>query len=462
MFYNSRRQVDDLLENIRKTGKLDSISFGQKRDPCASFFQKLKTSFNVRRNNDPHILNVGVTISQNPSGLQSLKKPGEFDPDHPKTLVVKTDNSRYKEIDRETLEPMGIVSQKDLHPELKGSMSSAHPQYDPVNGDLFNYNLDFGASATYRIFKTSFKTGKTEILATIADKAVPAAYIHSLFLTEGFVVLAVWSSHFAGNGVKVLWERNLLDAITPFDSKATTKWIVIDRRHGRGVVAKFESPAMFSFHTVNAWQEPSEREGAVDLHCQLVQFPTIDILHRFYYENILSLGPGAPAYSSSEGVRRENVIPSLTRYKLASVPIGKSRVPEIKTFEKAEVVLSLRNPLIGELPTINPSYATKKSRYVYSLVDEGYSSWVDGIVKLDTETKEATYWRQPKSTPGEPIFVQDPRREGEDAGYLLSVMLDGVKGTSYLLCLDAKTMKETGRAECDMAVGMGFHGSHVA
>ena len=67
-----------------------------------------------------------------------------------------------------------------------------------------------------------------------------------------------------------------------------------------------------------------------------------------------------------------------------------------------------------------------------------------------------------KHTPGEAIFVPDPDRNEEDGGFLLSVILDGEKGTSYLLCLDAENMQEVGRAEVGAAVGFGFHGCHVA
>lgn len=67
-----------------------------------------------------------------------------------------------------------------------------------------------------------------------------------------------------------------------------------------------------------------------------------------------------------------------------------------------------------------------------------------------------------KHTPGEAIFVPDPDRNEEDGGFLLSVILDGEKGTSYLLCLDAENMQEVGRAEVGVAVGFGFHGCHVA
>ena len=63
----------------------------------------------------------------------------------------------------------------------------------------------------------------------------------------------------------------------------------------------------------------------------------------------------------------------------------------------------------------------------------------------------------------EPIFVPNPDGEKEeDDGVLLCVVLDGVKGSSYLLCLDARTMEELGRAEAEFAVALGFHGLHVA
>lgn len=443
--YNSRRQVDHLLEEIRKTGKLHYVSFGQKRDPCTSLFQKLKIVFEPTRTLDPLASNIGVTISANQSGL----------PPRPKTLIARTDTSSVKDIDMETLEPIGVTDQGKLHPDLKGPLSCAHAQFDHKTGDLYNYNLNFGASSTYRVFKSSLATGKTEILATIADRSIPAAYIHSFFLTEDFVILAVWCSHFANNGIKILWERNFVDAISPLDPKSRVKWLVVDRKQGRGLVTSFESPAMFSFHTVNAWQERSSDNGeSVDIYCDLIQYKSTDILHRFYYENLVSTGPGVSKYT---GEARLNA--DFTRYRLANVPLGTAKDLKPKKLQKAEVVFEI--PAFGELPTINPSFSTKKEHFVYSAVDRGLSSFMDGIAKTNLDTKEATYWSEPRHTPGEPIFVADETREGEDAGYILSVILDGDKGTSYLLCLDAKTMKEVGRAECDVPVGFGFHGSHL-
>lgn len=454
--YTSRRQVDPLVDHVRKTGKLDFITFGQKRDPCTSIFGKLKTSF-VPPSQAPELLNVGVTISTNTSGI----KPTVDSTGQPrKTLVLRTDASPLKELDLDTLEPLGVTEQKQLHPDLKGPLSCAHAQYDHATGDIYNYNLELGLTPTYRVFRTSSKTGETEILAKISDRTLPAAYMHSFFLTEDFVILALWSAHYAAGGASVLWQRNLLDAISPFDKTKGVKWLVVDRHHGKGVVARFESPATVSFHTVNAWQERQSKDSnTLDIYCDVIQYPTLDILHRFYYENLVSTGPGAPKYADED--LRSKVTSSFTRYRLTRIPSDASKVQKQEGVQEAEVILQLPTPLVGDLPIINPSYSTKKSRFVYSVVDRGYSSWVDGISKLDTETKEAKYWMQERHTPGEPIFVPDHETEEEDAGYILTVVLDGDKGTSYLLCLDAKTMTEVGRAECDVPVGMGFHGSFV-
>jgi torulene dioxygenase len=130
----------------------------------------------------------------------------------------------------------------------------------------------------------------------------------------------------------------------------------------------------------------------------------------------------------------------------------------------ADIVL--RTPF-GDLPTINHIYACRKTRYVYCTTSRGRSSFIDCIAKIDLETKEVIYWEHEHHTPGEAIFVPVPAVdskagvEAEEAGVLLSVILDGDKGTSYILCLDARDLKELGRADVGVAVGLGFHGWHV-
>lgn len=78
---------------------------------------------------------------------------------------------------------------------------------------------------------------------------------------------------------------------------------------------------------------------------------------------------------------------------------------------------------------------------------------------MDTMTGTTVYWKNEVGhTPSEATFIANPEGELEDDGVLLTVVLDGAKGLSYLLVLDARTMTEAGRAEVEGIVGFGFHG----
>lgn len=62
--------------------------------------------------------------------------------------------------------------------------------------------------------------------------------------------------------------------------------------------------------------------------------------------------------------------------------------------------------------------------------------------------------------PCEPVFVAAPGAQLEDDGVILSVVLDGMRGTSFLLVLDVATFIEIGRAEVPHHVPFGFHGQY--
>ncbi|KAI9675733.1 MAG: hypothetical protein M1817_001100 [Caeruleum heppii] len=459
VMYNSRTTVDGAIDHIRKTGSLDRITFGQKKDPCQSYFKKVMSVFAPAPTRDIDS-NIGVTLSINPPGLPSdSKDEGEGHASGISSLWAKTDSSYLKRIDPETLEPIGIAKQKSLHPLLAGDISAAHSKSCPKTGDVFNFNLEFGRRPTYRVFRVSASTGETDILATITT--APAAYIHSSFLTENFVILCIFGSHFSYGGLSILHHRNVLDSISPFDEEKPTLWYVVDRHHGRGVVATYKSDPFFAFHTVNAWEEASAAvTEEVNITADISAYENTDVLKRFYYENLMSTAPGARAYEGDKGNTSRT---SLRRYRLDGVPLSKE--PSHTTAQHIDPLWIAPKSLSAELPTMNPGYVTRPNRYIYGVTDTGKSSFLDGLVKFDTrhphEASAQRFWRVHGHNPGEPIFVADPAaaEEEEDAGVLLSVVLDGTQGKSYLLCLDARTMKEVGRAEMDSVVGFGFHGA---
>ncbi|KAJ4352593.1 hypothetical protein N0V95_004098 [Ascochyta clinopodiicola] len=448
--YRSRRTVDEYLEHVRATGKGEGLTFGSKRDPCESFFKKVMGVFVPSRDNK----NVGVTLSINlPGGGQfgNLEKPAvNGHTNGIQTLHAKSDHHMTKKIDPETLEPQGVAVQESLHPELKGPISAAHAKSDPKTGDIFNFNLEFGRKSTYRIFRTSSSTGNTDILATFHGNP---AYIHSLFLTESYVILCVWNSYFTGAGISLLYHQNMVQAIAPFDPTSKAMWYVVDRTHNRGLVATYSSDAFFCFHSVNAWEEPSaSNPSQTDIVTELSIFENTDVIHRFYYDNLLSsLSIPDAGYA---GKKRLSCLPMQAQFRLANVSttVSATQPREAQQLFLADKMVSL------ELPTINPSYLTHRHRYTYGCADRLKSSFMDGIAKFDNTTQCSIFWEQEGHTPGEPIFVADPEGSEEDDGVLLTVVLDGFVERSYLLVLDAKDLKEVGRAEVPGPVAFGFHG----
>ncbi|KAF7597232.1 hypothetical protein BBP40_008074 [Aspergillus hancockii] len=450
VFYNSRFSTDYLIEQARKTGRLEKISFGQKRDPCRTVFQKAQAEFAP----DPSSTNVGVTLSINMPGFdrtipEDQKLGGRWTNSLGiMNLYAKTDSTSYKKLDPETLEPVGLATQKDLHPDLDGPLSASHARSDPVTGDVYNFNLSFARGSTYRVFHVSASTGKTTILATF--DATPA-YLHSLFLSEDYVIICVWNSHV---NPTELQHSSFMQAIQPFDASQPAKWYVVDRKNGQGLIATYESPPFFCFHTVNAWQESSVSDpNGVDLVAELVKLDNTDTLHSLYYENIISSSSAAKALAWA---KKNTSRSEFARFRLPAIPAKPDLKPKTAVIEWTSC-----KAFSPELPTMNPKLVTRRHRYTYAITARDESTFFDGIIKFDSETKGTLQWNCHAQSPGEPIFVPDLEGSEEDDGVLLSVVLNGYTGKSYLLCLDARTLKELGAAHVNGPVGFGFHGQHI-
>jgi torulene dioxygenase len=453
-----------LIETIRKVGgDPRMISFGRKYDPCTSYFKKVMSTFQPGQPQiGPDDSNMSVTLTANFPGLSARgEKQQHGHASGIQTLCNKTDASRIQMLDPQTLEPIGLTLQTVLHPDLKGQLSSAHAKSDPITGDVFNFNLEFGIRPTYRIFRVSASTGETSILATLhAD----AAYIHSFFLSKHYVVLCIWNSFFKTSEGSVLFKDNFIDSLADYDSSRPAQWYVVDRRSieegGRGLIAIYESDPFFCYHTINAFEETTADGSSTDIVADLVTYPNLDTLKRLFLPNLISTSSAAAtlAHRSNLSIR-----PELKRFRLPFIPSS-----PVQTAQKATLELTSEPFKCPELPTINPSYVLQPHRYVYGLLDTCKSTFFDGLVKYDTKTGATLTWSQHGQTAGEAIFVPRPRETGanneqdENNGILLSVVLDGPVGRSYLLALDPKTMTETGRAELDGVVGFGFHGTHIS
>ena len=148
MCYTSKLHAEELVRSAQGTGSVGShVTFGE-RDPCDSFYRKVKSSFLPSKPRVGLHANIGVAMRR-PLESELAALP-TMTPGIPDVLTVTTDNNAVKHIDAVTLQPLEVTTQDLLHPDLGGPLSAAHAREDPVTGDVFNYNLTLGPTPVYR------------------------------------------------------------------------------------------------------------------------------------------------------------------------------------------------------------------------------------------------------------------------------------------------------------------------
>jgi torulene dioxygenase len=448
VFYRSRRTSDKYIEGIQRAGRAP-ISFGQ-QDLCDSFFHKFFTKFWVRPIADSASKNIAVTLTTNfPAGPKLTDSSHRDKSGAIRNLYVKTDTNQLHELDPETLDVVEGTTYNALLPGAEGMSSASHAAVDPDTGELFNFLSNYGRKITYTLFKLTPPTKNApaghKILATITD--APAAYIHSVCLTKRYFIFCVWQADLKFNGATILYNRNMAQSFSAWNPNRKTLWYVIDRDAG-GIVRKYQSDPFFAFHHINSFDDGD------DVVVDLATYESHEVIDSLYLDKLRST-------SATKG-RADCDIPWATRVVLKDVTASTTPGTAITT----------RTLTTIELPTISTSYSGRPNRYAYGVSSLGISSLWDSIVKIDlneifanpTNPPEGSVKRfsLPKCTPSEPIFVPRPGGTSEDDGVVLTVELDGVKGRSALVVVDAMSFEEVGRAELagdGFVVPHGFHGT---
>jgi carotenoid cleavage dioxygenase-like enzyme len=249
--------------------------------------------------------------------------------------------------------------------------------------------------------------------------------MHSFGLTKHYVVLAEYP--LVVSPAKMLLTGKPYAENLEWKPERPTRFHVVNKESG-ALVGSWETEAFFAFHHVNAF----ERDGEVLV--DLLAYPDDAVIQDHYMDALRSKkGPTAAA--------------ELRRYRLRP---GGSASHEALTGE----------PL--ELPRINyDAHNGRDYSYVYGIgQDRAAESWPDRLVKVDVRDGSVRVWREEDCYPGEPVFVPSPDVRSEDSGVVLSVVLDAVSETSFLLVLDAASFVEAARARVPHHIPFGFHGQY--
>ncbi len=381
-----------------------TITYGEfATDPCRSLFKRLATTF-TREVSD----NANVSIS----------KLGE-------DFVALTEVPLPVMFDPQTLETLGVFAFDDT---LAGQVTTAHPHYDPHLHTGINYLAHLSGKSSYNVYAITEGDRQRRLLGTIPTEE--PAYMHSFGMTEHYVVLAEYP--LVVNPLSMLLSGKPFIENYHWKPERGTHFLVLDKRDG-SLVGRYESEPFFAFHHVNAFER--ENEVVVDLSA----YPDATIIQDLYLENLI--GPDSRAVSDGQ----------LRRYR---IPLGGA----ISGYD----VLSEES---FDLPRINYAQSNGRDyRFAYgaSRRKETLDDFQHQLVKVDVHTRETQRWFEEDCYPGEAIFVAAPDATGEDEGVLLSVVLDGKKGTSFLLVLDATSFRELARASVPHHIPFSFHGMYSA
>jgi beta,beta-carotene 9',10'-dioxygenase len=397
--YRNRFLHSETFYESEEKGELARGGFAT--DPCRTLFGRVAAIFHPTFTDNG---NVSIDVfGGEPVALTETTLPVCFDP---ATLAVLGDRT--------------------YGPEVGGQISIAHPHHDAKRECRYSYVVAFGRHSHYRLFAIPDDGGPERVVAEMpVDKP---AYMHSFAMTERYLVLTEFPI--------VVDPLRLLLAGEPFiknyrwTPERGLRFHVFDKDSGRHVTSAQTDP-VFAFHHVNAF------EDADGLCIDFVAYSDATIIDQLY---LARLRAGQPVDATG----------LLTRYVVPLHGAGK-------------VTATRLNDSMIELPRIDYDLvAGQRYRYVWGIGRRAAGGFLDCIVKIGVDTGQAQTWWEEHCFPGEPVFVPAPDRKREGEGVLLSVVLDALRGRSFLLVLDAQTLKEVARAECPHMIPFGLHGSFLS
>ncbi|KAI9033585.1 carotenoid oxygenase [Phycomyces nitens] len=479
--YNSRNISEEFESSIAKDNGQGKIFFGHQ--PIVSSVKQRLRDIYLRF--DRMLLSrvpldeggassqpVGVTATPNfplpPAYTAADKQNGESN----RVLVAKTDANMLQQLDSDTLEPKRLYTYGNLEKKLKGDLSAAHHQYDPITKETINFVLDI-FPARLQVF-SSTPEGKVTILADFTHRLdekrtrVQPAYIHAFNITKDYIILPEYSLAYTNMGLDFLIGGAVSTGMAWSTDRPTYFHIV--SRHGKGLVASVPVDNFFSFHVANAW-DSTDSQGRPVIDMDICAFENADImcqLHTF-------ANPVRQSEYELHLKKQQEMSKRSQQYNGMNIP--PMRQPSFGDLRRYHIVLENGSGEATyktiafnlEFARFSQDYAMRKSKFVYGCqmisVTEKSNERYD-LLKINTDDGSAIRYSQEGCACSEPIFAPRPGGTREDDGVLMSLVNkldkeDPSKDECFLLLLDAKTMQEIATCHVGQFTATTFHGSFV-
>uniref|UniRef100_A0A6Q2YIN7 Beta-carotene 15, 15-dioxygenase 2, like n=1 Tax=Esox lucius TaxID=8010 RepID=A0A6Q2YIN7_ESOLU len=449
-FLRSDSYVTNLQKNRIVVSEFGTIAMP---DPCKNLFARFFSRFKV-----PPTDNASVNF---------VKYKGDY--------YVSTETNYMRRVDPQSLETKEKV---DWTQYIAVNSATAHPHYDR-EGASYNMGNSYGRQGFfYNIIRVpppdkGEREDKADLSGAQVLCSIPASdsrkpsYFHSFAMSENYVVFI--EQPIKLDLLKFMMFRiqgKSFHKVMTWEPQYDTIFHVVDRHTGEQSKVKYRTPAMFTLHQINSYEDRGFL--VMDMCCG----DNGEVIGDFTLEN-LRRAPGEEMdkfYNSMcRNLPRRYVLPltvtddTPSNQNLVTMPFCQATAVKTGRGE----VLCVHEELYDkellqfgglEFPQINYAhYNALKYRYFYAC---GFGHlFSDSLLKMDLETKKLKAWRQPGLFPSEPVFVPAPNATEEDDGVVMSVIITPrMEKSTFLLVLDAKTFTELGRAEVPVNIPFGTHG----
>jgi all-trans-8'-apo-beta-carotenal 15,15'-oxygenase len=332
-------------------------------------------------------------------------------------LLALWEGGRPWALDPDTLATRG---EHDFDGALKAVHAfSAHPKYDPVTGEMFNFGVEYFPRARIRTYKVD-RRGRLEHLQP-APLPFPVMN-HDFALTTKHMVFVLDPivAHFR----QVLLGRSSFGGSLRWDPSKPTHVVLVPRDGGKPRTIQIDP--FFHFHVNNAYEDRGDT--------------VVDLVRYDDY----SIGENSLRQFRTGGFNEPGAL-----WRLRVKPSG-----EVESHELC--------PWQCEFPQHDWRRTTLGHRFAYLAGRSDGTGAQTGIVKVD---HEAGSWSAHEfgdgHVAGEPIFVPRSPESAEDDGWLLSVVYSVAEHRSRLVVLDARDVEAEPVAVAHLRhhVPLGFHGT---
>jgi len=366
-------------------------------------------------------------------------------------LLTATGVSNQNEIDPDSLAPISLPF---IFDDALGAPFLAPTHSATIDGQVLHH-LTWGPQANqtwwnhskegYTVTSIPKGSRKRQVIAQIESPKDSSwfgkpSYQHQQSVTPDFYVMLEAPCYYpevstpVGTVDWVDWGWNPL---------AGTHVRLIDRKTGESKIWPL-SRNLFAIHHINAYHDKATNSVVLDVVQSFPSFLPCSIAFK-----TLTLNNSINNWQKDASGMQQSAPYRLT------MPLDKpgSRVTP-KQIGSAKGI---------EFPTIRYDELNGKPyTFVYGVYFQGKSSaYYDALIKLNVNTGVQTIWSVVGHYVGEPIFVGDPAGTSEDAGVVMTNVIDSTRNQTYLIVLDALTMSEVAKTgPTPFVIPHGYHGRY--